>query len=327
MTGQAKTRIVKIAVSLIIITVLAIELDLSESWHDLRGARLLPILMAIGLLAASHMVVALIWRTLLHRVGIPLGVERTVGLYIAGLVLNNFFLGSVGGDTYRVYAVYKESGAGRAALAATLLERLICVSALLMLGTLMVLVRFRDLPGAHRWILLAISGGGTCAALGLIFAPGVLERLIGPIARRATERFHDKLNGVVEAMRKVGGVKVVAALMLVAIAAQGVRIWTHWWCAQALGLDVGPGDLFVVIPIVAVAAGLPISIGGLGVREGIGALFLAPFGVLASEAVALEFLAYLVGVATSLLGGFTFLLGREISPSEVESFESSSLSE
>jgi hypothetical protein len=191
-----------------------------------------------------------------------------------------------------------------------------------MLGTVMVLLRFRDLPAAFRWILLLVSGGGTCAALGLIFAPGVLERLVRPIARRATERFHDRLNGVVDAMRKVGGVRAVALLMLVALAAQAVRIWTHWWCAQALGLDVGPGDLFLVIPIVAVAAGLPISIGGLGVREGIGVLLLAPLGIAELEAFSLELLAYLVGVATSLMGGATFILGREVSPSEVESIES-----
>jgi hypothetical protein len=86
-------------------------------------------------------------------------------------------------------------------------------------------------------------------------------------------------------------------------------------------LAVEPGDLFVVIPLVAVAAGLPVSIGGLGVREGTGVLLLAPLGMAGPEVVAMESLAYLVGVGTSIIGGFAFLFGREIQPSQVEPIE------
>ena len=107
----------------------------------------------------------------------------------------------------------------------------------------------------------------------------------------------------------------------IALAAQAVRIWTHWWCAQALGIAVAPGDLFVVVPLIATVAALPISIGGLGVREWAGVLLLAPFGITESAAVAIEVMAYFIGVATSLVGGLIFLSGREVRPSEVESLD------
>ena len=105
----------------IILAILVVSLDLEKSWDLLRNINLLPVFMAVGLLAVSHMVVALIWRRLLDEIGIDIGVERAVRLYFAGLFLNNFFLGSVGGDTYRVYGVYRGSGTGRVALAGTLL--------------------------------------------------------------------------------------------------------------------------------------------------------------------------------------------------------------
>ena len=109
--------------------------------------------------------------------------------------------------------------------------------------------------------------------------------------------------------------------LVVTLAAQGVRIWTHWWCARALGIGVEAADIYVAIPLVAVAAGLPISVGGLGVRDGSGVLLLAPLGIGNAEAVAMEFLAYLVGVATSLLGGLAFLLGTEERPSRAANVE------
>ncbi len=323
MTGATRTRLLKILVTAGILAILAWQLDLRESWQHLKGVRLPPVLMAIGLLAASHMAVALIWRRLLDLVDVHLGVERTVNLYFAGLFLNNFFFGSVGGDSYRVYAAWKGSeGSGRSVLAATLTERLISVAALLLLGTTMVVVRFASLPVALRWLLLLLSGGGAVSALLIILIPDPLGRLALRLTRGRSERTRERIAGVVAAMTRAGRPGAVAAMMVVALAAQGVRIWTHWWCARALGIEVGAADLFTVIPIVAVAAALPVSIGGLGVREGSAALLLAPLGFAEESVVAMEFLAWLVGVATSLVGGLTFLLGREVAPGEAESIES-----
>lgn len=322
MSRQAKLRLLKIAITIVILTVLASTLDLGYSWTLLKGIDVLPAVMAIGLLAASHMVASLIWRRLLNQVGIPIGIERTVSLYYAGLFLNNFLLGNVGGDTYKVYAVYRESGAGRAALAATLMERLIGFSALMLLGTAAVVVRFNVLPDPFRWLLLLATGGGTAVGLGILVVPEVVRRITRPLILRAPGLFRDRFNGVVEAMRTASRPAPVAAMLLVALAAQGVRVWTHWWCARALGIMIDPGDLFMVIPLVAVVSAMPISIGGLGVREGSGVLLLAPLGIAGDQVFTMELLAYLVGVATSLLGGLTFLFGREVSPSEVESIES-----
>ena len=323
MTRGGRNRLLKVVVTVVILAVLAARLDLDRIWQLLRAAQALPIAMAIGLLAASHLVVALIWRRLLAAVDVRLSVERTVSLYYAGLFLNIFFFGSVGGDGYRVYAAWKGTGgSGRPVLAATLLERLIGVAALLLLGTIAVLAKFAVLPGAFRWLLLTLSGGGTIAALLIILVPGPLGRLVLRLARNRSEMTRERIAGTLAAMQQAGQPGAVAVMLLVAVAAQGVRIWTHWWCARALGIEVAAADLFLVIPIIAVASGLPISIGGLGVREATGVLLLAPLGVAQASAFAMEFLAWLVGVATSLAGGLTFLFGREVAPGEAESIES-----
>lgn len=305
-------------VTTVILAFLVLSLDLQKSWDLLRNVNLLPVFIAVGLLAASHMIVALIWRRLLDEIGIEIRVERAVRLYFAGLFLNNFFLGSVGGDTYRVYGVYRGSGTGRVALAGTLLERLISVVALLLLGVIALLARFGELPVTFRWFLLLATGGGALAGLSIIFAPRLVKKISDPLIRRASQKLRDRTQGLLEAMDRGGRPLLILPMLIVAFAAQAVRIWTHWWCAQALGLDVMAADLFIVIPLVAVAAGLPVSIGGLGIREGSGVLLLAPLGMAEPSIVAMEFLAYLVGVGTSLIGGLAFLLGREIRPSAVE---------
>jgi hypothetical protein len=63
------------------------------------------------------------------------------------------------------------------------------------------------------------------------------------------------------------------------------------------------------MPAVAIAQVLPISLGGLGVREGAFVLFLGPLGVATSQAVALGLLVYGLNLAVSLLGAPAFAVG------------------
>jgi uncharacterized membrane protein YbhN (UPF0104 family) len=54
---------------------------------------------------------------------------------------------------------------------------------------------------------------------------------------------------------------------------------------------------------------LPLTIGGLGVREGAFVLFLQPLGVHTSQAIALGLLVYLLHLVASLLGAPAFATG------------------
>jgi uncharacterized protein (TIRG00374 family) len=326
MTRRAALITSKVAVTILVVAVLIGRLDLGEVAGLLVGVRPGPLVMAVALLAGSHMVVALVWRYLLEGVGVATSMERAIRLYYAGLFLNNFFLGSVGGDSYRVYGLYREIGTGRAALAATLLERIVGLVALFLLGVAAIAFRYQTLPAAYRMLLLFLTGGGALLGLAIILTPGLVKTLAKPVLRLTGGRLRERIEGVLDAMRRGGRPGPIAVAVAVTLAAQGIRIWTHWWCASALGIQVAVADVFVAIPLVAVVAGLPISVGGLGVREGSGVLLLAPIGIAEPAAVAMEFLAYLVGVTTSLIGGFAFLLGREVPPSRVEDLNSATRS-
>jgi hypothetical protein len=63
------------------------------------------------------------------------------------------------------------------------------------------------------------------------------------------------------------------------------------------------------VPIVAIAQVLPVSVNGLGLREGALVLLLAPLGVAAGQAVALGLLLYGMNLVVSLLGAPAFAVG------------------
>jgi hypothetical protein len=63
------------------------------------------------------------------------------------------------------------------------------------------------------------------------------------------------------------------------------------------------------IPVVAIAQVLPLSVSGLGLREGALVLLLAPLGVASAQAVALGLLLYSMNLVVSLLGAPAFAVG------------------
>ena len=75
------------------------------------------------------------------------------------------------------------------------------------------------------------------------------------------------------------------------------------------------GVWFSVVPLIALAIVLPISINGVGIREGGMALLLSRWGVAGEQAVAIGLLWFLTTIGTGLIGGLLFLLDRQTSGS------------
>src|SRR5581483_6024198 len=82
------------------------------------------------------------------------------------------------------------------------------------------------------------------------------------------------------------------------------------FAARAIDIDVGPTALLAFVPVVAIIQVLPVSVGGLGVREGAFVLFLQPLGVPAAQAIALGLAMYALHLIPSLLGAPSFAIGR-----------------
>ena len=86
-----------------------------------------------------------------------------------------------------------------------------------------------------------------------------------------------------------------------------MRIGVHVLVARALGIHVPLAYFFLFVPLLAVIVSLPISLNGIGVREGAGVVLFGLVGVAHSMAFTLQFTTYLVALAVSLIGGVVFL--------------------
>jgi uncharacterized protein (TIRG00374 family) len=257
------------------------------------------------------------WMILLSLQGIRLSFRKALSFYFVGAFFNNFLPANIGGDIVRVYDVYRESGRPHEAVAATVTDRLfgmVALGLLAMPAGLYVALRYRALGLARdfgMWslvIVLAFMGilGVSFAVLMSRRLARTLERVVRPLLVRGTR---DRFKQVYEAFylyrRHLQG---LAGVMAAALVVQACRVLVHYQVSEAMGLEIPLIYFFLFVPVIAIFIAMPISIGGLGVREGLGIFFFTrAVGGLGSEQVmAMSLLAYVVGVVVSLGGGVIY---------------------
>jgi uncharacterized membrane protein YbhN (UPF0104 family) len=92
---------------------------------------------------------------------------------------------------------------------------------------------------------------------------------------------------------------------------QTLQIGLNMWLGALIGLDAPFQVWLFVWPLAKIAATLPVTQGGLGVREAALAGLFAPFGVSAVLAVAASLVFQVIVISGGLLGGgVSLLLGR-----------------
>jgi hypothetical protein len=102
-----------------------------------------------------------------------------------------------------------------------------------------------------------------------------------------------------------------AISVLVAAVCYQLSVVAAVWCAiHALGVSVPDAAVLAFIPAVAIAQVVPLSLGGLGIREGMLVLLLHPLGVPTGKAIGVGLLWYGMTLLVSLLGAPAFAVGN-----------------
>jgi uncharacterized membrane protein YbhN (UPF0104 family) len=265
---------VLISACLVIIAIRQIDLNQAKSLA-LRPHALPYLLAALLLFNLSKVASALRLNAYQRHASIHLSERENLRLYYAGMFLNLFLPGGIGGDGYKILVLHRRQAAPvKTLLWTTLADRVNGMLILLILLSL--LVPFLDLPWPAS-TLLFLAGAGGLAIISIIVL--LHHRLL----KMVKERF-----AVVVSYGTLVQVLQLACMGML-LAYLGVPK------SQYLAYL----SVFLVSSVVAV---LPLSIGGLGAREvtflyGLQLLQLEPTaGVVASSGF------FLITVASSLLG-------------------------
>jgi glycosyltransferase 2 family protein len=284
--------------------------SLFPTWN-LRTAALLVAALCVTLLGI--VVSAVRWRQVLSALGLRERLRTLFSHYLAGQFVGNFLPSTIGGDVLRITRLSASNGDRPDSFASVVLERLTgwFVLPLITLGAMAVNPGLRELGAAS-----AVAAGISVATLVLLIVVVVVAaspRLGGRLADRAGwQRFVGAIHLGLDRFRRHPS--CAASVLAVGLAYQLVVVAAVFLAARALGLHLSLTAVLAFVPAVAIAQVLPISLGGLGVREGAFVLFLHPLGVTTGQAVALGLLVYGLNLVVSLLGAPAFAVGSRSRP-------------
>src|SRR5262249_10458678 len=103
---------------------------------------------------------------------------------------------------------------------------------------------------------------------------------------------------------------VLAATIGLSLIVQAINVVLVWLVALALRLDVPIAHFGIAYPMVTILTLVPVSLNGMGIREGGMVLFLGAAGVAPAAAISVAFLWFCVQTAASMLGAGVYLFGR-----------------
>jgi uncharacterized membrane protein YbhN (UPF0104 family) len=293
------SKLIRIGVSAALLTWVASRMDWPQVGEAFARLRLELWLAAVALLVATQVVSAWRWRIMARSLGFDRPLPHLVGYYFIGMYFSLLLPTSVGGDVVRAW--YLDGGSGRrlGAFATVFLDRLSGLIVLLAMACLSVaLYPASALPSWIPW-----SVWGTCAAIvtGVAALP-FLARWMKNGELRAQQ-----VKTVLATLRRPG---VLASTTALSAIVQVANVGLVWLVGQALQVPVPASFYWILVPMVSLLTLLPISVNGMGVREGATAILLAPLGIGENAGVTLAFLWFTVFAATSLLGGIVYLFGR-----------------
>lgn len=248
------------------------------------------------------------WQRVLHALDLPEPLPPLLSHCFAGLFVANFLPSTIGGDVLRVARLSARNGHRPASFASVVLERLTGFLVLPLI-TLVALFVNPSLLHLGRATGMAVTLSlVTLAALVVILVLAASPRLGGRLAENVNWlRFVGAVHLGVDRIRRHPA--AAAPVLLTALAYQLTIVVVAWTGTRALDMDVGWTAIMAFIPVVAMAQAIPLSVNGLGLREGALVLLLQPLGVPQEQAIALGLLLYGMNVVVSLLGAPAFAAG------------------
>ena len=309
--------LIKLLVSAGLLGYFLSRVDMGRVLQTFASAQFSYIALALGVYLVAQGISALRWTALARPLGIETPFKNLIQYYLIGMFFNLFAPSTVGGDVTRVYYLVQDDEArakGRAVTAvhatmSVLMDRAIGMVVLVWLGALgLLLFPYYAVPQTARSATLLL-------ALGLLI--GVL---LTPLFRRLLPKDgHQLVVKLRLAMRSYrthwGALAAAAALSLLV---HLIQAWMHTVMGRALDLELPFSFCIIVYPLVGTFAAIPISLNGLGLREGGYIFLLAAIGIGTEKGIAFGMLLFLIIVVDSLIGGLIFLFQQMLRPNVLQ---------
>lgn len=310
-------------IGIVALALVVMRSDAHGMMEALRNTRAAYLPLAVAASFAVTWLMAYRWRAILAARQLRFNTRRLFVYYLIGIFFTSFVPGGgVSGDVARLIYVDREARDKALVLSTLVYERLIGVFTLLLIGlaaTLMTRGGRQTDPMIYSIEAILALAFIAIATLMSGYVSSRVARLIRAVGGRIrTVRVAEAAARTLESISELrrDGALLFRTMMISVL----IRIVWSLGCyvvAWAMGLPIGLLTLFAFISLVDLVRLMPISVGGLGVREWAVIVLLGTLGITREQALTFSILAFAPIYLNAIVGGLLYISKARVSRANV----------
>lgn len=297
-----------ISVSLIVFLVKTQFKDIRSALEIIKSVNKPLLILSLSTHIFGIWITAVRWNTLLRTQKVKLGTTTLTLTVLIGFFFNNFLPTSIGGDVFRTYDAAKKANIPIETSASIIIvERF---SGIISASTYAIIALFLGFTaiGNRSFIIPVIIFFIICIIIAfLILNPSILRlnKLINKI--KFLKKVKEKLANIYFTFLSFKKFKwVLVRVMIYSFLLQFAVILNYFLAAKSLGINLNLTAFIFIVPVVTIIAMVPISIGGIGIRENTLVFIMTAMGVGSEQAALCALLIFLMLIFIGIIGGIIY---------------------
>lgn len=291
--------------SIVLLFLLFKKIDFRGTFAVIAAANPTYLLLAAIIFFIIYVLVFYRWKMLLDAQGIELPIKRVLSSFSGGIFFNLFFPSTIGGDIARSVDLSLHTKRSSHIVASVLLDRLsgFVGLAIVAMVSLMLGRRLIDDPAVYMSVFTV-----------LLLLVGILLVIFNERLYRFINHSAPKEGGWKDNVKKLhvelyffrSKPLVLAVNLIYSIIIQAGASVVSYFLLRAINVKIAIVYPLIFNPLTTVITTLPVSIGGLGLRDASSVFFYAKAGVAKDAALALSLLNFGLIVGFGLIAGIIY---------------------
>ncbi len=297
--------------SVALLALLIWKSNLGDLLNVMASADLRLYAAAFALFLFQQVVVTYCWQLLLVAQKNAVPFWQTLKVHFIGSFFGTFLPSSISMDVIRAYHLSRHLRRGVDAASSMFVTRVAGFGINFLLALLVAIPVCRANNDFQLLWTVAIFTVAFFAAIWIVLHRWALQLFSSILRRFKLAKIADKLLHVRESILEVAVAKsAMLKMLLLSVFFQLLGVVIIYIVGRALEIQLAFGYYCIYVPLITAIAVLPVSVLGIGIREGAFVFFFTQAGVPKATALSLSLLLFSQSLLMAAMGGIWYLLDK-----------------
>ncbi|MDD5165772.1 MAG: lysylphosphatidylglycerol synthase transmembrane domain-containing protein [Candidatus Omnitrophica bacterium] len=299
----------RVGISIVLLFFLFRQIDKKSLLEIIKNANKGYLFLAFIVFFFNYVFCLLRWQMLLKAIKIHIPISRIIISFAGGVFFSLFLPSTIGGDLMRSMDLAAHTKKPREVVATVFLDRLSGYIGLVVLALLSLFFGWKLLEDRVILISVLLITALLVIILLVLFNKTIFLKVNKYLSSLSSGKIMGSVMNLHQEIHLFRHHKnVIFKNLLLSVFVQIITPFCFYIIALSVGLQINIIYFFILLPIIGAITLLPISIGGLGLRDATTIFFFAQVGVSKNLAFAMSLLNFSFIVIYAAIGGLIYVL-------------------